>query len=102
MAYHWDTGGMGPAATADMLEKFVVELRHASCDQQHIPVYLSALYPDIPRSYSSSMSVIRRAFAIPLSGYLHMLEDAGAGVSLSHATLRIIGLMIYRTSRKRE
>ncbi len=30
-------GGMGPAATADMLEKFV-ELRHASCDQQHIPL----------------------------------------------------------------
>ncbi|WP_188186404.1 aspartate/glutamate racemase family protein, partial [Salmonella enterica] len=39
-------GGMGPAATADMLEKFV-ELRHASCDQQHIPLIVSSI-PDIP------------------------------------------------------
>ncbi len=37
---------MGPAATADMLEKFV-ELRHASCDQQHIPLIVSSI-PDIP------------------------------------------------------
>lgn len=90
---------MGPAATADMLEKFV-ELRHASCDQQHIPLIVSSI-PDIPDRTACLLSGGPSPYRY-LERYLHMLEDAGAEVSLSHATLRIIGLMIYRTSRKRE
>ncbi|ECH9655665.1 aspartate/glutamate racemase family protein [Salmonella enterica] len=68
-------GGMGPAATADMLEKFV-ELRHASCDQQHIPLIVSSI-PDIPDRTAYLLSGGPSPYRY-LERYLHMLEDAGA------------------------
>lgn len=68
-------GGMGPAATADMLEKFV-ELRHASCDQQHIPLIVSSI-PDIPDRTACLLSGGPSPYRY-LERYLHMLEDAGA------------------------
>lgn len=67
--------GMGPAATADMLEKFV-ELRHASCDQQHIPLIVSSI-PDIPDRTACLLSGGPSPYRY-LERYLHMLEDAGA------------------------
>ncbi|WGE31824.1 amino acid racemase [Actinobacillus genomosp. 2] len=39
-------GGMGPAATADMFQKFI-KLTPAHCDQEHIPLLISSI-PDIP------------------------------------------------------
>lgn len=66
---------MGPAATADMLEKFV-ELRHASCDQQHIPLIVSSI-PDIPDRTACLLSGGPSPYRY-LERYLHMLEDAGA------------------------
>lgn len=68
-------GGMGPAATADMLEKFVY-LRHASCDQQHIPLIVSSI-PDIPDRTTCLLSGGPSPYR-HLERYLHMLEDAGA------------------------
>ncbi|WP_336221078.1 aspartate/glutamate racemase family protein [Citrobacter amalonaticus] len=68
-------GGMGPAATADMLEKFV-ELRSASCDQQHIPLIVSSI-PDIPDRTACLLSGGPSPYHF-LERYLHMLEDAGA------------------------
>lgn len=68
-------GGMGPAATADMLEKFV-ELRSASCDQQHIPLIVSSI-PDIPDRTACLLSGGPSPF-LYLERYLHMLEEAGA------------------------
>lgn len=68
-------GGMGPAATADMLEKFV-ELRSANCDQQHIPLIVSSI-PDIPDRTACLLSGGPSPWHY-LERYLHMLEDAGA------------------------
>lgn len=68
-------GGMGPAATADMLEKFV-ELRSANCDQQHIPLIVSSI-PDIPDRTACLLSGGPSPLHY-LERYLHMLEDAGA------------------------
>lgn len=67
-------GGMGPAATADMLEKFIY-LRHASCDQQHIPLIVSSI-PDIPDRTTCLLSGGPSPYRY-LERYLHMLEDAG-------------------------
>lgn len=39
-------GGMGPAATADMFQKFI-QFQTAACDQEHIPLLISSV-PDIP------------------------------------------------------
>ena len=39
-------GGMGPAATADMFQKFI-QFTPAHCDQEHIPLVISSI-PDIP------------------------------------------------------
>ncbi|MGF7452967.1 aspartate/glutamate racemase family protein [Pasteurella bettyae] len=39
-------GGMGPAATMDMFQKFI-QLTPATCDQEHIPLLISSI-PDIP------------------------------------------------------
>lgn len=39
-------GGMGPAATADMFQKFI-QLTPATKDQEHIPLLISSI-PDIP------------------------------------------------------
>lgn len=68
-------GGMGPAATADMLEKFVY-LRDASCDQQHIPLIVSSI-PDIPDRTACLLSGGPSPYHY-LERYLHMLEEAGA------------------------
>ena len=68
-------GGMGPAATADMLEKFVA-LRRASCDQQHIPLIVSSI-PDIPDRTACLLSGGPSPYHY-LEQYLHMLEAAGA------------------------
>ncbi len=78
---------MGPAATADMLEKFV-ELRHAGCDQQHIPLIVSSIliFPDHILCYPADASPYR---IWALSAYAP--ERRGGSVSLSHAALRIIG-----------
>ena len=35
-------GGMGPAATADMFQKFI-QLTPAHCDQEHIPLVISSI-----------------------------------------------------------
>ncbi|EGE0733444.1 aspartate racemase, partial [Escherichia coli] len=39
-------GGMGPAATVDLFNKFVT-FTAAQCDQEHIPLIISSI-PDIP------------------------------------------------------
>ncbi|OOF65578.1 aspartate/glutamate racemase family protein [Rodentibacter sp. Ppn85] len=44
-------GGMGPAATADMFQKFI-QFTPAHCDQEHIPLVISSI-PDIPDRNSS-------------------------------------------------
>lgn len=68
-------GGMGPAATADMLAKFV-SLHPASCDQHHIPLIVSSI-PDIPDRTACLLSGGPSPYHC-LERYLHMLEDAGA------------------------
>ncbi|NDO81160.1 aspartate racemase [Citrobacter sp. NCU1] len=68
-------GGMGPAATADMLDKFVY-LRGANCDQQHIPLIVSSI-PDIPDRTACLLSGGPSPYHY-LERYLHMLEEAGA------------------------
>ncbi|WP_082683168.1 aspartate/glutamate racemase family protein [Entomohabitans teleogrylli] len=68
-------GGMGPAATADMLDKFV-RLRKADCDQQHIPLIVSSI-PDIPDRTACLMADGPSPFRY-LARYLRMLEQAGA------------------------
>ncbi|OOF85834.1 aspartate/glutamate racemase family protein [Rodentibacter ratti] len=44
-------GGMGPAATVDMFQKFI-QFTPATCDQEHIPLIISSI-PDIPDRTSS-------------------------------------------------
>lgn len=47
-------GGMGPAATADMFQKFI-QLTPAKKDQDHIPLLISSI-PDIPDRSASILS----------------------------------------------
>ena len=68
-------GGMGPAATADMLNKFV-RFRHAGQDQQHIPIIACSI-PDIPDRSACLLSGGPSPYDY-LERYLHMLETAGA------------------------
>lgn len=68
-------GGMGPAATADMLSKFV-RFRQASQDQQHIPVIACSI-PDIPDRSACLLADGPSPYAY-LERYLHLLEQAGA------------------------
>lgn len=68
-------GGMGPAATADMLSKFV-RFRHAHRDQQHIPVIACSI-PDIPDRSACLLSGGPSPYEY-LERYLHLLEHAGA------------------------
>lgn len=68
-------GGMGPAATADMLSKFV-HFRHAHRDQQHIPVIACSI-PDIPDRSACLLSGGPSPYDY-LERYLHLLEHAGA------------------------
>lgn len=68
-------GGMGPAATADMLSKFV-HFRHAHRDQQHIPVIACSI-PDIPDRSACLLGGGPSPYDY-LERYLHLLEHAGA------------------------
>ena len=68
-------GGMGPAATADMLNKFV-RFRHAGQDQQHSPIIACSI-PDIPDRSACLLSGGPSPYDY-LERYLHMLETAGA------------------------
>lgn len=68
-------GGMGPAATADMFQKFI-KLTPAHCDQEHIPLLISSI-PDIP----DRSSCILRGGENPepiMEQYVKGLENAGA------------------------
>ena len=68
-------GGMGPAATADMFQKFI-QLTPAHCDQEHIPLVISSI-PDIP---DRSTSILHEGESpLPaMEEYMHGLERAGA------------------------
>lgn len=68
-------GGMGPAATVDLFNKFVT-FTAAQRDQEHIPLIISSI-PDIPDRTDALM----RHGNSPLPAmrdYMHKLEDAGA------------------------
>lgn len=68
-------GGMGPAATADMFQKFI-QLTPAHCDQEHIPLVISSI-PDIP---DRTMSILHEGESpLPaMEEYMHGLERVGA------------------------
>ena len=68
-------GGMGPAATADMFQKFI-QLTPASCDQEHIPLLISSI-PDIP----DRSTALLKGGPSPLPAmqdYVNRLISAGA------------------------
>ena len=68
-------GGMGPAATVDLFNKFVI-FTHVSKDQEHIPLIISSI-PDIPDRTEALLN--HGASPLPvMTDYLHKLEDAGA------------------------
>jgi len=68
-------GGMGPEATAFFLTEFV-KCRHATCDQEHVPI-IALSCPDIPdrSSYllSGGISPLPK-----LQEYVSLLESSGA------------------------
>ena len=68
-------GGMGPAATADMFQKFI-QLTPAHCDQEHIPLVISSI-PDIP---DRTKSILHEGESpLPaMEEYMHGLERVGA------------------------
>ncbi|MBW7983977.1 aspartate/glutamate racemase family protein [Enterobacillus tribolii] len=68
-------GGMGPAATVDLFNKFVTytAARH---DQEHIPLIISSI-PDIPDRTDALMNNGQSPLPI-MQRYLHTLEEAGA------------------------
>lgn len=68
-------GGMGPAATVDLFNKFVTYTA-AQCDQEHIPLIISSI-PDIPDRTDALMHHGRSPLPA-MRDYLHKLEDAGA------------------------
>ena len=68
-------GGMGPAATADMFQKFI-RLTPASCDQEHIPLLISSI-PDIPDRTSCILHNGENPLAA-MARYVEGLEKAGA------------------------
>lgn len=68
-------GGMGPAATVDLFNKFVT-FTAAQRDQEHIPLIISSI-PDIPDRTDALMH--HGLSPLPaMRDYLHKLEDAGA------------------------
>ncbi|MCL2310309.1 MAG: amino acid racemase [Proteobacteria bacterium] len=68
-------GGMGPAATADLMNK-IIELTEVTGDQQHIPLLVSSM-PDIPDRGAHLLN--GGASPLPaLMDRLQMLEKAGA------------------------
>ncbi|MEG0098748.1 MAG: amino acid racemase [Citrobacter sp.] len=68
-------GGMGPAATVDLFNKFVT-FTAAQRDQEHIPLIISSI-PDIPDRTDALMHHGRSPLPA-MRDYLHKLEDAGA------------------------
>ncbi|AHG75321.1 aspartate racemase [Mannheimia varigena USDA-ARS-USMARC-1296] len=68
-------GGMGPAATADMFQKFI-RLTPADCDQAHIPLLISSI-PDIP-DRTRCILANGEDPAIVMENYVKGLENAGA------------------------
>ncbi|TDQ59756.1 aspartate racemase [Mesocricetibacter intestinalis] len=68
-------GGMGPAATADMLQKFI-RFTPARCDQEHIPLLISSI-PDIPDRTAALLHGGESPEPLMLK-YIQGLERAGA------------------------
>lgn len=68
-------GGMGPAATADMFQKFI-QLTPAKKDQDHIPLLISSI-PDIPDRTASILSHGEDPQPL-MEQYVKGLKDAGA------------------------
>lgn len=68
-------GGMGPAATADMFQKFI-QLTPAHCDQEHIPLVISSI-PDIPDRTTSILHEGESPLPA-MEEYMHGLERVGA------------------------
>lgn len=68
-------GGMGPAATADMFQKFI-RLTPARCDQEHIPLLISSI-PDIPDRTDCILNAGEDPGPV-LEKYMKNLENAGA------------------------
>ncbi|AHG73602.1 aspartate racemase [Mannheimia sp. USDA-ARS-USMARC-1261] len=68
-------GGMGPAATADMFQKFI-RLTPADCDQAHIPLLISSI-PDIP-DRTRCILANGEDPAFVMEKYIKGLENAGA------------------------
>lgn len=68
-------GGMGPAATADMFQKFI-KLTPAHCDQEHIPLLISSI-PDIPDRTKCILHGGEDPESV-MEKYVHGLENAGA------------------------
>ncbi|MDD7425216.1 MAG: amino acid racemase [[Actinobacillus] rossii] len=68
-------GGMGPAATADMFQKFI-KLTPAHCDQDHIPLLISSI-PDIPDRTECILHGGEDPESV-MEKYVHGLENAGA------------------------
>lgn len=71
-------GGMGPAATVDMFNKFVT-FTSARRDQQHIPLLISSI-PDIPDRSAALMQEGHSPLPA-MRDYLQRLEQAGPSVS---------------------
>lgn len=68
-------GGMGPAATVDLFNKFV-NYTVADKDQEHIPLIISSI-PDIPDRTEALLN--QGISPLPfMTNYLKKLEDAGA------------------------
>ncbi|MFV0480766.1 MAG: aspartate/glutamate racemase family protein [Campylobacteraceae bacterium] len=68
-------GGMGPAATVDMFDKFV-KLTDAKKDQDHIPLLISSI-PDVPDRTEAMLHGGKDPLK-KLVKYMKMLEDGGA------------------------
>lgn len=68
-------GGMGPAATVDMFNKFVT-FTSAGSDQEHIPLIISSI-PDIPDRTTALMHGGASPFPV-MADYMKRLEAAGA------------------------
>lgn len=68
-------GGMGPAATADMFQKFI-RLTPAHCDQEHIPLLISSI-PDIPDRTRCILAQGEDPEPL-MEKYVQGLENAGA------------------------
>lgn len=69
-------GGMGPAATVDIFNKFVTFNKEAKSDQEHIPLLISSI-PDIPDRSQALLNNGQSPLA-HLQRYLNILVDGGA------------------------